>query len=179
MPTRLQWQETKRPGGAVVTFDGPGMPPSRAWAGLGTLPVAAYLAWLAYYAPNPKPVTHEAWFRLAPIILALAGVALFFSEFPGVHAGVLDIDRARIVVDPIPSWRLRVEVPLAGIDYVTTQSDSGETTGTGRFRVRVVMRDGRRTTLATFTESDAALFMTQRLEALLERARSSAIAPPL
>ena len=171
MPERLSWQETKRPSGASVIFAGPAASAARAWVGLSAVAVAAMFAYLAYLAPNAKPVTREPWFRLAPIVLALAGVSLFFSEYPGISAGTLDVDGARVRIDPIPAWRLRVEVPLAKIDYVATES--GEATGTGRFRVRLTLRDGRRSTLAIFGDADAALFMSQRLEALLERARSS------
>ena len=173
MPARITWQETKRPGGASITFDGPAPSASRVWVGLCTLPTAAYLAYLSYYAPNPKPVTHEQWFRVAPFLLVIAGIVLVFSEYPGVHAGKLEIDAARIAIDPIPGWRLRIEVPVPQIDYVTADTeDAGDPGGTGRFRVRVMMRDGRRTTLAMFGESESALFMSQRLEALLDRARA-------
>lgn len=171
MAEKLSWQETKRVGGASVLFAGPAASAARAWVGACMILAAALFAYLAYLDPNAKPTARQPWFRLTPILLVLAGGALVVSEWPGVSAGTLDVDRARIRIDPVPGWRLRIEVPLTKVTAVTTES--GEAMGTGRHRVRVIFRDGSRATLATFAEGDAALFMAQRLESLVERARMS------
>jgi hypothetical protein len=173
--SRLSWHETKKPGGAVVTFAGPAASAQRAWVGLSVIATAAVFAYLAFFAPNPKPVTQKPWFRVAPVVLALAGLSLTWVEFPGICAGTLDIDHARVRIDPVPSWRLRVEVAVAQIDYVAAESEDGESGDRGRFRVRVRTRAGARKTLATFGDAEAALFMSQRLEALLERARAARV----
>ncbi|HEY1958719.1 MAG TPA: hypothetical protein VGH28_24050 [Polyangiaceae bacterium] len=173
MSEKIAWQETKRPGGTSVTFAGPAASAARAWVGAAMIAAAALFGYLAYLEPNAKPAAHQPWFRVAPIVLVLAGVALAATEWPGISAGTLDVDRARIRIEPAAAWRLQVEVPLANVEAVATES--GDATGTGRFRVRVTLRDGTRTTLAIFGEADAALFMAQRLEGLIDRARATQI----
>jgi hypothetical protein len=167
---KLNWQEEKVPGGASVVFDGP--PPSamRVWGGLSAIFTAALFIYFTYFPDHPKPVTKETFFRFAPAVLAIAGLALAVSEWPGIAAGKLHIDRMRIHLVPAAGWRLERHVPVAGIDYVSCDEDE-ESTGKGRFIVRAHMRDGRRSTIAMFGDADSALFMSQRLEALLERAR--------
>jgi hypothetical protein len=156
---RLAWQETKVPGGSNVVFDGP--PPSvmRVWGGVSAMFTAA------------NPVTRLAVFRFAPAVLAIAGVALAVSEWPGVAAGKLNIDRKHIHLVPAAGWRLERRYPIAGIDYVSSDTEDEESSGKGRFRVRAHMKNGERATIAMFGDADSALFMSQRMEALLERAR--------
>ena len=168
---KLTWQETKVPGGANVSFDG--LPPSvmRVWGGISALFTAALFVYFTYFPEHPKPVTKEAFFRFAPAVLAIAGIALAFSEWPGVAAGKLVIDRKQIHLIPVASWRLERRFPIAGIDYVSCDTEDEESSGQGRFRVRAHMKNGQRATIAMFGDHDSALFMSQRLEALLERAR--------
>jgi hypothetical protein len=168
---KLTWQETKQPGGASVVFDGPAPSAMRVWGGISAVFTAALFVYFTYFTPHPKPVTKEAFFRFAPYVLVFAGIALAVSEFPGINAAKLDIDRIRIRVVPAAGWRLEFDVPIAGIDYVSSETEDEESAGKGRFRVRAHMRDGSRKTLAMFGDADSALFMSQRLEALLERAR--------
>ncbi|HEX4512819.1 MAG TPA: hypothetical protein VH054_04760 [Polyangiaceae bacterium] len=168
---RLAWQETKVPGGSNVVFDG--APPSvlRVWGGLSALFTAALFVYFTYFPSHPKPVTREAFFRFAPAVLALAGVALMVSEWPGIAAGKLALDRKHIHLVPAAGWRLERRFPIAGIDYVSCDTEDEERGGKGRFRVRAHMKNGERATLAMFGAADDALFMSQRMEALLERAR--------
>jgi hypothetical protein len=168
---KLNWHETKVPGGADVEFDGP--PPSamRVWGGLSALFTAALFIYVTYFPDHPNPVTKLPVFRFAPAVLALAGVALAVSEWPGVGAGKLRIDRKHIHLVPAAGWRLERRFPIAGIDYVSCDTEDEEPRGKGRFRVRVHMKNGERANLAMFGDADSALFMSQRMEALLERAR--------
>jgi hypothetical protein len=168
---RLTWQEAKVPGGANVAFDGP--PPSamRLWGGISAVFTAALFVYFTYFPDHPKPVTKEAFFRFAPAVLAIAGIALAVSEWPGVAAGKLNIDRKHIHLVPDAGWRLERRFPIAGIDYVSCDTEDEEPRGAGRFRVRAHMKNGERANIAMFGDADSALFMSQRLEALLERAR--------
>lgn len=168
---RLGWQETKVPGGANVVFDG--LPPFmlRVWGGVSAIFTAALFVYFTYFPEHPKPVTKEAFFHFMPAVLALAGVALVISEWPGVSAGKLQIDRKHVHLVPNAGWRLERRFPISGIDYVSCDTEDQESSGTGRFRVRVHMKNGQRATLAMFGDADSALFMSQRMEALLERAR--------
>jgi len=168
---KLSWQETKMPGGANVVFDGE--PPSvmRVWGGLSAIFTAALFVYFIYVPDHPKPVTKEAFFRFMPAVLAIAGVALAISEWPGISMGKLQIDRKFIHLVPAASWRVERRYPIAGIDYVSSDTEDEESSGKGRFRVRAHMKNGQRATIAMFGDADSALFMSQRLEALLERAR--------
>ncbi len=168
---RLAWQETKVPGGSNVVFDG--TPPSvmRVWGGVSAIFTAALFIYVTYFPDHPNPVTKLPVFRFAPAVLALAGVALAVSEWPGVAAGKLNIDRKHIHLVPAAGWRLERRFPIAGIDYVSSDTEDEESSGKGRFRVRAHMKNGERATIAMFGDADSALFMSQRLEALLERAR--------
>jgi len=168
---KLTWQETKVPGGADVAFDGP--PPSamRVVGGLSAIFTAALFVYFTYFPDHPKPVTKEAFFRFAPAMLAIAGVALAVSEWPGIAAGKLHIDRKQIHLVPTAGWRLERRWPIAGIDYVSCDTEDQESGGKGNFRVRAHMKNGERANIAVFGDADSALFMSQRLEALLERAK--------
>lgn len=168
---RLAWQETKVPGGATVVFEG--QPPSvlRVYGGLSAIFTAALFIYFTYVPDHPKPVTKETFFHFAPAVLAIAGVALAVSEWPGVAAGKLNIDRKHIHLVPVAGWRLERRWPIAGIDYISCDTEDEEGSGKGRFRVRAHMKNGERTDIAMFGDADSALFMSQRLEALLERAR--------
>jgi hypothetical protein len=168
---KLTWQEAKVPGGSDVAFDGE--PPTilRVWGGVSALFTAALFVYLTHFTPHPKPVTQLAFFRFAPVLLAAAGIALAVSEWPGIAAGKLHIDRKQIHLVPAAGWRLERRWPIAGIDYVSCDTEDEEPRGAGRFRVRAHMKNGERANIAMFGDADSALFMSQRLEALLERAR--------
>ncbi len=171
MSKQLAWQETKERGGARVVFAGPPASPARAWLGASAVVLAAMLVYFTYVPVHPKPITHDSLMRLMPVVLAIAGISLVVGQFPGVSAGTLEVIRPRIKVVPAASWRLEYEVPIAEIDHVSaeTEDDDG---GKGRFRVYAMTRSGRKA-LAMFADADSALFMAQRLEALIDRARST------
>lgn len=169
---KLAWNETKLAGGAKVVFEGPSAAPTRAWVGVSAIFTAALFVYFIYFPAHPKPVTKEAFFRLMPAVLAIAGLSLVVGQFPGVSAGTLEVDRTQIKIVPAASWRLETMVFIANIDYVTAETEDEEAVGKGRFRVRVTLRDGSKKTLAMFGDADSALFMSQRLEALVDRARS-------
>ena len=168
---KLTWQETKVPGGANVVFDGLPASTMRLWGGVSAVFTAALFVYFTYFPTHPKPVTKEAFFRVMPAVLAIAGVALAVSEWPGVSSGKLAIDRTLVHLVPAAGWRLERRFPIAGIDYFSCDTEDEESSGKGRFRVRAHMRNGDRATLAMFGDADSALFMSQRLEALLDRAR--------
>ena len=159
------------PGGADVAFDGP--PPSllRVWGGISAIFTAALFVYITYFRDHPHPVTKESFFRVMPAVLVISGVALAISEWPGIAAGKLHIDRKHIHLVPAAGWRLERRWPIAGIDYVSCDTEDEEGGGKGRFRVRAHMKNGERADIAMFGDADSALFMSQRLEALLERAK--------
>ncbi len=142
MAAKMTWQETKRAGGASVAFAGPPPSPMRAWMGASAIFTAVLFAYLSYLAPHPKPVTQESLFRLAPIVLVIAGISLVWSEMPGVSAGTLDIDRERIRIVATAWWRLQIDVPVRTIDSVSSETEEEDASGNGRFRVRVTTRQG-------------------------------------
>ena len=168
---KLTWQEEKVPGGATVVFEGERPSVMRVWGGLSALFTAALLVYITYFRDHPHPVTKESFFRIMPAVLVLSGIALAVSEWPGVAAGKLNIDRKHIHLVPAAGWRLERRFPIAGIDYVSCDTEDAEPRGNGRFRVRAHMKNGERANIAMFGDADSALFMSQRLEALLERAR--------
>ena len=173
MNKKLAWQETKQPGGATVVFQGPPAAAVRVWVGLSALFTSALFVYFIYFPTHPKPVTQEPFFRVMPAVMSIAGLSLIFSEFPGVNAGTLEVNPTQIRVVPAASWRLETMVFVANIDYVSAETEEEEGSGKGRFRVRVTLRDGSKKTLAMFGDADSALFMSQRLDALIERARST------
>ncbi len=175
MSNKLVWQETKQPGGATVVFQGTPASPVRAWLGVSAIVFAAMLVYFTYFPTHPKPVTKEAFIRVMPAVLSIAGMSLIIGQMPGISAGTLHVGEhafgARIRVVPAAGWRLETEVPIADIEHVSceTEDDDGKE---GRYRVYAMTRSSGRRTIAMFADADSALFMAQRLEALLERARS-------
>jgi hypothetical protein len=178
VPEGLVWNETRPPtgAGAVVVFDGPGASATRAWVGLIAVFSAVLFGKLVFGHDDPW------WVNAMPIALGGAGVSVIVQGVPGAHKGRIEVDAARMHVVPSSPFAIELEVPLVDVDYFSSDS---ETTGYQakiaggsrslaeiRFRVYVYRRDGRRHTLAMFGEQSAAVFMAQRLEGLIERARA-------
>ncbi len=184
MPEGLVWNETRVAGSAAVrvVFDGPGASATRAWVGVVGAVSAVQFGKLVYAHPNPW------WVNAMPVILALAGLSFVVQGIPGPHKGHIEVDGARLRVVPSSPFAIELEVPLADVDYFSTDSEETgyEVQAVGapraqlevRFRVFVYRRDGRRHTLAMFGEQPPAMFMAQRLEGLLERARAGRFSLP-
>ncbi len=177
MPEGLVWNETRAgSGGLQVVFDGPSASATRAWVGVVGALSAVLLARLVYGRLEPW------WVRAMPLVLGLSAIALIVQGIPGPHKGRIEVDGARLRFVPSSPFAIEIEVPIADVDYFSTDSEETgyQVQAVGapraqdevRFRVFVYRRDGRRHTLAMFGEQSPAMFMAQRLEGLLERARA-------
>ena len=183
MPDGLKWNETSRAPapGMLVAFDGPSAPATRAWIGLIAALTSLPFGKLVFEDPQGNP----SWVKALPILFGAAGIALIVQGVPGAHKGRIEVDAARLRVVPSSPFALEVEVPLAQIDYFssdTEETDYEVQTAGGRtplremrFRVFVYRADGRRHALAMFGDRSAAMFMAQRLDGLVERARTGRI----
>jgi len=178
MPVGLAWNETRPPVGAgvIVLFDGPGASATRAWVGLIAISSAVLFGKLVFDGSNPW------WVNAMPIVLGIAGVSVIVQGVPGPHKGRIEVDATRMHVVPSSPFAIELEVPIADVDYFSSDSEEtgyqarivggSRSLAEIRFRVYVYRRDGRRHTLAMFGEQSAAVFMAQRLEGLIERARA-------
>lgn len=178
MPEGLVWNETRAAGsGALnIAFDGPGASATRAWVGVIGITSAMLLGRLVFGPPNPW------WVHAMPILLGLSGIALVVQGVPGPHKGRIEVDGARMHFVPSSPFAIELEVPLAEVDYFSTDTEetgyqfqavgAPRARAEVRFRVFVYQRGGRRHTLAMFGEQSPAMFMAQRLEGVLERARA-------
>jgi hypothetical protein len=175
---RLSWQEQVVANEATVTFDGPAVSRSVLWAGITAAACAAFFGYLVWYAPRRTPLPSFMWFKLAPLLLIAAAIALVWRGIPGASAGRIDVVGGRFRLVATRGFGSSIDVSLGDIDYFAGAGDDQAIDQAkpispewDRFRVFAYLRDGRRVAVATFREPEPALFMAQRLDALMERLR--------
>jgi hypothetical protein len=178
----MTWNEEVVADKATVSFGGPKTSRSVLWAGVTAALCAAFFGYLIWYTPHRKPLPQLV--RPVPAVMLIAAGVLVWRGMPGAHAGRITVESGQFRVIPKGIGRA-VDVALAEIDYFAGSGDDQAidlakpiSPEWDRFRVFVYLRDGRRRTVATFRDPQPALFMAQRLDALVERMRyRTSIAP--
>jgi hypothetical protein len=124
--------------------------------------------------------THRRAIVALVIGLVFLGVAVWRRWGKGVASGALiDVDGTRVHIDPASRFIAPRDLPLGGVDYFAAETEIETIINQQRhvevetsrwYAVHVHLKTGEKQPIASFAERDHALFVAQRLDALIERA---------
>ncbi len=182
-PPALEWSERIRPSGGTVMFRGPR---PRTHFGVLLIVMIGFLG-LSFRAVA-GPINHpRTTIGVATAIILIAALAWKWRT-SSVSAATVDIDGARLRVEPDGLFARPRTVPLAQVDYFAAQTEietqSVTTWGPPRrveayrwYPIFVYIGSGERVTLAAFGDRECALFVAQRLDIVAQRAKALAGMP--
>jgi hypothetical protein len=175
----LRWEETIRPGGGTISFQGRSTPSWNLLLGI-VMGAASVVCSVQSIAQGRKDATG----LLCGLGFLVAGG--FHLRRRGASGGRVLVDTDRVRIEPATMFRGPTEISTEAIDYVTSDTEEvrvgphGSREVRREYRTYVVQLDGRHIPVGRFRDTEPAQFVAQRLHMLVERAcasRGRALAP--